>query len=182
VPGFNIVKNTQGPTAKLEMARQHRWRFATIEPLNDILIYAHKSGRPKVEFDRATLHYQQDCIYFPGKQKWMPINITFYHIIDNVDSSIKIYEWWTQSVINITNSVISLKKQTCTLEMLDGSGSAVYLYTMYGCWPSRITPDDLDYSDTNISEVIFTLEMDKATEETLGYKSPTPLTSQQSKY
>jgi hypothetical protein len=38
---------------------------------------------------------------------------------------------------------------------------------MYGCWPEKITPEDLDYADTGFAEISFTLSMDKA-EETSG--------------
>lgn len=167
MPGFNIGNNNQAqqPGATVETARQHRWKFATLDPLKDILIYAHKSGRPKVEFDRAQLHHIQDVIWFPGKQKWLPIDVSFYHTIGNTDGAFKIYQWWSTKVINIATSTIALEKQTCTLDMLDGKGASIYRYTMYGCWPSKVTPDDLDYTASKISEITFTLEMDKSKEE-----------------
>jgi hypothetical protein len=176
VPGFNIGQNNQAqqPGATVEVARQHRWKFATLEPLKDILLYAHKSGRPKVEFDKATLHYQQDCVYFPGKQKWTPIEISFYHVITNTDAAFQIYQWWSTGVININRSQINLRKRTCTLEMLNGAGAAIYRYTMHGCWPSKVTPDELDYTSSKISEITFTLEMDKSTEERIEVEDQVP--------
>ena len=170
LPGFNIGQNNQSqqPGATIELARQHRWRFATLDPLQDILIYAHKAGRPRVEFDRATLHYQQDCVYFPGKQKWSPIEISFYHVVGNIDVAAKIYSWWSTNVIKIASSVINFKKQTCVLELIDGNDSAIYRYTMHGCWPSKVTPDELDYASSKIGEITFTLEMDKSTEEAIN--------------
>ena len=165
LPGFNITAGNTGPKATVELARQHRWKFLTMEPLSSILIYAHKSGRPRVEFDRATLHYQQDQIYFPGKQKWSPIDISFYHVTGNNDVAKKIYDWWSTGVVNISTSTLNLTKRMCELELLDGNGDGVYKYIMYGCWPSKVTPDELDYASTKICEVTFTLEMDKATED-----------------
>jgi len=169
VPGFNIGRDNQAgqPGATVETARQHRWKFATLKPLSDILIYAHKAGRPKVEIDRGILHHIQDQICFPGKQKWLPIDISFYHVITNTDAAFKIYQWWSSKVLDIARSSINLEKVTCTLEMLDGKGTSTYRYTMYGCWPSKVTPEELDYASTKISEVTFTLEMDKAKEENL---------------
>jgi hypothetical protein len=157
------------------MARQHRWRFQTLDPLKDILLYAHKSGRPRVEIDRAQLHHGQDVIYFPGKQKWLPIDITFYHVVENVDAASKIYEWWSTNVISITQSRVNINKVNCVLQLLDANGSNIYEYTMHGCWPSKVTPDELDYASTKISEITFTLEMDKATEKaanTLSSQTP----------
>ena len=169
MPGFNIGENNQAqqPGATVETARQHRWKFATLDAVKDILLYAHKAGRPKIEFDRAQLHHGQDVIWFPGKQKWLPIDISFYHVITNTDTAFQIYQWWSTKVIDISSSAINLTKQTCTLEMLNGVGAAIYRYTMYGCWPSKVTPDELDYTSSKISEVTITLEMDKAKEEQL---------------
>lgn len=176
MPGFSIlggpIFESWQPSANIETARQYRWLFTSIKPMQDICIYAHKTGRPKVEIDRATLHQQQDCIYFPGKQKWLPIEISFYHAITpknqhhgGVDVAYRIYKWWSTKVLDIKRSRVHLEKQTCRLELLDGAGSWAYRYTMYGCWISKVTPDELDYTSTKISEITFTLEMDKATEE-----------------
>jgi hypothetical protein len=54
---------------------------------------------------------------------------------------------------------------------LDGEDNAIYRYTMYGCWPSKVTPDELDYASSKISEITFTLEMDKAKEELISKDS-----------
>jgi hypothetical protein len=51
--------------------------------------------------------------------------------------------------------------------MLNGLGGIIWQYKMYGCWPEKITPEDLDYADTGFAEISFTLSMDKA-EETSG--------------
>jgi hypothetical protein len=151
------------------MARQHRWKFETLDPLKDILIYAHKSGRPKVEFERGQMHHIQDVICFPGKQKWLPIDISFYHAIGSADVAFKIYQWWSTGILNIkASTLVGDPKATCTLELVDGNNTSTYKYTMYGCWPSKVTPDELDYTSSKLGEITFTLEMDKATEENLG--------------
>ena len=180
MPGFNVpLQQKSGelafaqpgqPRATIDLARQYRWKFATLPPLADILVYAHKSGRPKVEFDRAQLHHIQDVIWFPGKQKWLPIDISFYHIMGNIDAASKIYQWWSTTVLNISTATLNIQKQNCTLELMGeapkgGENKADYRYTMYGCWPSKVTPDELDYTSTKIGEITFTLEMDKAVEQ-----------------
>ena len=170
IPGFNIgnVFMSGRPAADIELARQHRWKFATLDPLKAILIYAHKSGRPKVEIDRAQLHHIQDVIWFPGKQKWLPIDVSFYHTVGSTDAAFEIYKWWSTKVLDIERARINLTKQDCTLELLDAAGKSTYRYTMYGCWPSKVTPDELDYASSKIDEITFTLEMDKAREENLS--------------
>jgi hypothetical protein len=111
------------------------------------------------------IHHGQDQINFPGKNKWPSIDISFYQVLGGKnDVAGAIYEWWTRSVVDISKSKINLIKRTCELQQLDGSGVGVYIYTIYGCYISKVKPDDLDYSSSAISEITFTLEMDKAIE------------------
>lgn len=165
LPGFNINGQGSGPSSTIDTARQHRWKFTAFDPIKDILLFAHKCGRPGPEFDKIIMHHGQDHINFPGKNRWPPIEISFYQVVGGAnDVAGAIYDWWTKSVVNLSKSKINLIKRTCELQQLDGKGVGVYVYTMYGCYVSKISPDDLDYSSSAISEITFTLEMDKATE------------------
>lgn len=156
------------PSATDEYARKHRFRFIAFEPLEDILIYAHRAGRPRPEIDKVTIHHSQEEIYTPAKHRWLPIEITFYENvhkdIDRVSQAI--YDWWSNDVIDIVSSRIARGTifKDCELAMTDGVNEPVWIYRMYGCWPSKVTPDDLDYSDTGLAEISFTLEMQKAEE------------------
>ena len=165
MPGFNIGGGggSQDPSATIETARKHRWKLTVFDTLNSILIYAHKCQRPHIEIAKVTIHHGQNELKFPGKDVWGPIEITFYQATDpNVAKTI--YDWRENSVVSVQNSKINLTKKSCTLEMTDGNDKTIWKYQMYGCWPTKITPDELDYSSSAISEITFTLEMDKAKE------------------
>lgn len=180
MPGFNIQHTAAGcpggdsddstPAATIETSRRHRFKFEAFDPLSDILIYAHKAGRPRVEIDKMVHHLGQDEIYYPGKQRWLPIDITFYSAHSDSGNDIvakAIYEWWSEKVLNIAESHITTEepKKDCTLSLLDGGEfGTIWQYSMYGCWPEKVTPDDLDYADTGLAEISFTLSMDKAEE------------------
>lgn len=156
------------PRGTVETARKYRFEFSVFEPLEDILIYAHRAQRPRPEIDSITIHHSQEEIYTPGKNRWMPIDISFYEAVQNEDDQVAslIYDWWSTNVLDINNSVITSNeyKKDCELTMLDGENNVIWKYAMYGCWPPKITPDDVDYSDTTIAEISFTLKMDKAQE------------------
>lgn len=165
MPGFIINGQGLGPDSTVETARRHRWKFTAFDPIKDILLFAHKCGRPGPEFDKIVMHHGQDQIQFPGKNKWPSIDISFYQTVGGKnDVAGAIYEWWTKSVVDLSKSKINLTKRTCELQQLDGKGAGIYIYTMYGCYVSKVKPDDLDYSSSAISEITFTLEMDKAIE------------------
>jgi hypothetical protein len=165
MPGFIVNGQGSGPSSTLETARQHRWKFTAFDPIKDIILFAHKSGRPGPEFDKIVMHHGQDQIQFPGKNKWASIEISFYQVVGGKnDVAGAVYEWWTKSVVNLLKSRINLIKRTCELQQLDSKGAGIYVYTMYGCYVSKVKPDDLDYSSSAINEITFTLEMDKAIE------------------
>jgi hypothetical protein len=53
--------------------------------------------------------------------------------------------------------------------MLDGLGRKVWEYNLYDCWPIKVSPNDLDYSNTALSEISVTMRYNKAEE----VKAPT---------
>ncbi len=178
MPGFNITGSESGPPSNLETARKHRYRFIAFgDDLNDILLFAEKATRPQPEIDAIVAHHGQDEISFPGKNRWSTVDITFYEVLqggggpfDELSSSYdlvakRIYDWWAVSVISLASSKLGPKpKRDCELALLDGRGEPVYTYQMYGCWPTKITPSELDYTATGLAEITVTLKMDKVRE------------------
>lgn len=173
MPGFAIgdTKAKEVPNSTQETARRHRWRFVSFDPIGDIRLNAHKAARPKPQADRLVWHYKFCEFYYPGKVRWQPITVSFYQTI--TDSGTEqaarlLYAWFTKSRKDRGGANIvgpKKSKQACQLAQLAGTGSPIYQYDMYGCWPSEISPDELDYTSTEISEVSFTLQMDWAEEK-----------------
>lgn len=197
MPGFRIPFNFgchQGPVpvdlfpegaeSTAETARNHRYSFEVLEPLQQgtLLLYAFKATRPSPEIDEITIHSGQDEIYRPGKNRWKPIEISFYEklsgqanlIFQNLinTAASQIYEWWGGTnngfpggVVHLDTSSIGVGYQKpCQLALLDGLGRSVWSYYMSDCWPVKVTPSNLDYSDSDIATVTVTLRYNKAVE------------------
>jgi len=173
MPGFLIdgVGNpARNPPNTVETGRRHRYLLTLLNPLEDVLIYAHKVTRPTFEAEVITVHSGQDLIYRPGKHKWNPIEMTIYDVVssggmDNTASAI--YDWWRNSMIDTSNSKQFKPadyRKNCSLEMLGGDGSSLWLYQLYGCWPSKVSPSDLQYAETAIADITITLQVDRVVE------------------
>ena len=181
IPGFNVPSGggtvVGSPTSLQETARRHRWKLE-IEPndytgsdFGDIEIFAHKATRPTPEIDVITIHHSQDEVYLPGKNRWAPIEITFYEIAKKTGNATAaaLYQWWSKEVINLVRSRIAWGrlKRECTLTQLNGIGRGIYEYKLYGCWPEKVTPEDLNFDESTICEIVLRLRYDKAVEKSL---------------
>ena len=191
IPGFNIPdaikgcldehafqgkSSYDGPDPNMEYARKHRWLLEFLEPFGSIkdgiLLYAYKCNRPTPNIDEIVIHHGQDEIYRPGKNRWNPIEFSFYEkspgdksIVD--ETAERMYKWWGESVIILTQSIhgnINNYLKNGIVQMLDGVGKSIWEYHLYECWPTKITPSDLDYSDSNIADITITLRFNKAKE------------------
>jgi hypothetical protein len=184
---FNAFRGgpTPGPAYTIETARKHRYRLEVLEPFgsyagsgNGILLFLEKCTRPTPEIDEITIHNGQDEIYRPGKQRWGPVEFTFYETLRGGDAhgigeqvdevAERMYAWWGQSTIALTESRQGSPTdyyKRAQLQMLDGIGSPVWTYYLHDCWPQKITPIELAYSDTEIATITVTLRFNKAEEK-----------------
>ena len=165
-----------GPSYLTETARKHRYKLEILDPLTNILLFCEKCTRPTPEIDEIVIHNGQDEIYRPGKQRWSPIEFTFYEklrgtyspSVQTNETAELIYEWWGETMIDLTRSVhkqvVSYYKDA-QLQMLDGVGQPVWTYFLRDCWPQKITPIDLAYSDSDVATITVTLRYNKAQEQ-----------------
>lgn len=175
---FKGVSAYDGPDPNMEYARNNRWLIEFLEPFGNIkdgiLVYAHKCARPTPELDEIRIHSGQDEIYRPGKNRWNPIDFTFYEKSPTSaegttadEAAKRIYEWWSNSTLILRQSKhgsIANYLKTAHLQMLDGIGKSIWQYSLYQCWPVKVSPSDLDYADGNIAEITVTLRFSKAKE------------------
>jgi len=192
MPGFNItIPNVchdgdahnwdgesafQGPIHTVETARKHRYRLEILEPFagesgdnNGILLFCEKCTRPTPEIDEIIIHNGQDEIYRPGKQRWNPIEFTFYEKLrGNTDETAElIYKWWGKIMLALTDSTqrpVSEYYKRGHLQMLNGVGNPIWTYFLYDCWITKVSPSDLAYSDSDIATISVTLRFNKAEE------------------
>lgn len=183
IPGFNIPFSDAcgstipgGPHNTVETARKHRYLVQVLEPFGNgefgILLYAYKCTRPNIEIDQVMIHNAQDEISRPGKQHWKPVEFTFYEKLQGGSSLFSqaaqlIYFWWGSTMINLETSLHNEPSQylkNTQLDMLDGSGDSIWSYFLLDSWPSKVSPSDLSYTDSNIAEISVTLSYAKAKE------------------
>lgn len=191
MPGFNInIKESCndgpqipgsreyfGPSINTETARVHRFALSIFEPFgnlsNGILIHVSKCTRPTVEIDEIVIHNGQDEIYRPGKNRWQPIEFTFYETLQDSDvpflsmTAQLMFKLWAEKAIKLQRSAGGSPTNFCSdmqLDMLNGVGETVWSYHLYRAWPIKVSPKDLSYSSSDISEISVTLRFDKAME------------------
>lgn len=157
------------------------------------MLFCEKCTRPTPEIDEITIHRGQDEIYRPGKNRWSPIEFTFYeklsgghsvsgyYGVGNQTNEVAelIYKWWgsEESAYSNRHTMINLSTSTqhalgpksyyknAQLQMLDGVGKPVWTYFLYDCWPQKISPIDLSYSDSDIATITVTMRFNKAVEK-----------------
>jgi len=197
MPGFNIPQISVGchddnaftePPAfagadfAIESARKHRYKLELMQTngtqlfgddASGILLYCYKASRPSPELDEIVIHNGQDEIYRPGKNRWKPINLTFYETLggdlgnfyDNCTELM--YNWWSSIMLDLQTSSHAVPENYLArgqLSMLDGVGNSVWNYHLLDCWPVKVEPSELSYASTDIADTSVTLRFQKAVE------------------
>lgn len=191
MPGFNIPAEScldenafkedaayTGANHVIETSRSHRYLLEIFEPMEgkgNTLLYLEKCTRPSPEFDEIVIHNGQDEIYRPGKNKWGPLEFIFYEVLrGNEPGSFKnsvaenLYEWWAKTMIILSDSKQGKPQdfyKNAYLQLLDGVGNPVWSYKIYDCWPQKISPSQLSYSESEIATISISLRFNKAEEE-----------------
>lgn len=202
MPGFNISTGAgcdnadsrlngqaiyNGSSNNIETARSHRFKLEILDPFGrsseggSIILNLEKCTRPTPEIDEIVLHSGQDEIYRPGKNRWNPVEFTFYERLRGAPSensngaesptnsvAQNIYKWWGSTMINLqasSHKPVANYYKRAELSMKDGYGNDVWTYYLYDCWPVKVTPNTLDYSNTDIARITVTLRYNKAQEK-----------------
>lgn len=173
------------PNAFDETFRKYRYSvqiYDLISKGSAPTIYLEACTRPRVEFDKITIHNGQDEIYRPGKSRWQPITLTFYEAFWSRQGTTyqvaeAIYLWHSRLLtrFNDTNAgarYSSIRRaetyeKNAVLTMEDGYGKPIRDYYLFGCWPSSVSPDELNYSASDLTRIEVELTYNRAEEK--GY-------------
>lgn len=172
------------PSAYGETFRKYRYSVQIFDLFNGVspTIYLETCTRPKVEFDKITIHNGQDEIYRPGKSRWQPITMTFYEAVygkqkGSFQVAEAIYQWYSRLVARFNNETrgnyssirrASDYEKNMQIAIEDGYGRALRRYNLYGCWPTSVSPDELSYSTSDLSRIEVEVCYNRATEEILA--------------
>ena len=178
MPGFNVVGigspnggaySTEGPRNNMEIRRKHRWVFQTIGRGNGQwspkeLLVLQSASRPQFKFEEPEMHHNQEVVRFAGKQDWEPVSLTWYDAEQDPDISRAVYIW-IETVVNMGTLNVNSPayyKRGATLMLLNGTGGASETWNMYGCWPTAVNWQELDYSATELLTIEATIRYDRA--------------------
>lgn len=169
MPGFKINGQGDGPSSTVEAARLHRWAvtFTGTSISEDTMFYAKTINRPVLEIDEIKIHHQQTEIYLPGKHRWGAITVEFYEVLTgagNNQTSTEIFNYWSESVIDIVNNnVVDLKTiqdTRMTITTQDGLGESIADTVLESVWPTKVEPTELNYAVTELSTTKVTFRFD----------------------
>lgn len=187
MPGFNICGTGDGPDARAESRRKHRFVWQTLSMGTGgstdqftaaELLYLLKAQRPHQKFNEMTMHHDQEQAYFAGKTEWDPIKLVWYDM-EQPDISERIWTWINR-VSDISQgcaNIPSYYKGEAILHMVSGcatgSGAGSGQETVGGAkstqkwrlcnvWPSDSNWGDLDYSDNDVATIEVVMRFDRA--------------------
>ena len=152
------------------------------------LLYAYKCSRPSIDYQVIEIHNGAEQITRPGKIIYNNVEFTFYEIMETsitdaqtgsgnsappVTKSVSnfLYKWHSEIMYDRIGAMLRRPDQflaTVDLDMLDGVGKSVYKYRMYDCWPSKVSPSDLSYVDSEICDITVTLQLNRYIESSVG--------------
>jgi hypothetical protein len=186
MPGFNIPRPGRQATKSYgsntqEAGRMHRFAVSitadgagiSAGPTlgSDITFNVKTVTRPGVEYDEIIVHSGQNQIPLPGKDKFKPIEISFYEALSNDGSGFKdmLTDGLHRSLPSLnyaasyywTGFLRANYKFNMKIFMLDGKGNKYLTYSLFGCHVSSLDPGDLSYADNEISTTTVTIKYDK---------------------
>lgn len=186
MPGFNIPRPGRQPAKTYgsntqEAGRMHRF-FVSISgsgagisdgtPLGSDVTFNVKSvTRPGVEYDEIIVHSGQSQIPLPGKDKFKPIEITFYEALSKDGGAYKdmLTDGLHRSLPSLnygagyywTGYIRASYKFNMKIFMLEGKGNKYLTYSLFGCHVASLDPGDLSYADNEISTTTVTVKYEK---------------------
>lgn len=174
MPGFNVAPfgggySAAGPSNVVEIRRKHRWVFETLgrgtgQFSQAELLLLQSASRPKIKFDEAEMHHNQEVAYFAGKHNWEPVTMTWYDSEQQPDCSRGLYHW-IETVCNLQSMAVAhprFYKKDASLLVLDGTGQTTEQWSMIGTWPQACNWQELDYTSNELLTMECTMRFDRA--------------------
>lgn len=177
MPGFNIQGQwADGPNAQTEVRRKHRWTLEVPAELdqgqNRAVLWLAKAARPKIKFEEAIAHHDQERAYWAGRTEWDPLSVSFYDAEQSPDVSKFVWNW-VNTVVDIEGVVAKNPgavdggaeggyKKKGELNMWGADGEVTETWELLNCWPQQTNWGDLDYSSSEIAMIEMTIRFDRA--------------------
>lgn len=166
--------------SQLIFKRKFRWTFRCEDLCTDNgstgVVEEHFvkiASRPSLTVEESEINFLNAKTWIPGKASWETMSITYYDVATNDNRSL----WnWLASVYEFTDPV-NLKQASQrrdyagrgVLQMYDGCGNVLEVWTLNDMWPTAINFGELDYSNNEESTIELTLRY-----SSVDYKSVCP--------
>lgn len=160
--GFDFGLESQN----LTMMRKFRWLFKIpdVSAMGINTLPPEKGARPSLSFKEIEVQHLNETVYFAGKPDWKPVTLTLYDLKKNKNP---VFEWLKTQYNPETGDWYApapntWKKAFCRLEMYDGCGNVMEIWTFENVWPNNIEWGELDMANNEYVTVELTLRYDRA--------------------
>lgn len=124
------------------------------------------AAKPSLTIEDTEVNFLNARTWVPGKGSWESITVSYLDVA-TVDAA-PLYSWLA-SVYNFTDPV-NLQQgskrsdyaATAVLKTWDGCGQLIDIWTMKDVWPTSVNFGDVDYGNSDISEIELTLRYSQA--------------------
>lgn len=149
-----------------EFKKSFQWLFLIPEITTDVIraLPPTKSSRPKLGFKENSYNHLTETISIPVKAEWKEIDLTLYDIAYNENL---IYNWYKQ-IYDVeedskwTPYLDAKIKKTCHLEMYNGCGCVLEVWTFENAYPTSIDFGDVSMEGQEIMTINLSLKYDRA--------------------
>lgn len=166
----------------LEPMRKNLWRvtFANLGGGTDsqpLSMQAVTFTRPKLNFEKITLHRYNSLSHVAGKHNFDPVTLVVESDVKGTAASVIQAQLQKQQwLIGAEGQWLaragegSLYKFVTYLEMLDGNKTVIERWTLEGCWLENVDfGGELDYSTADQVKITMTISIDHARQSIGGY-------------
>jgi hypothetical protein len=145
---------------------RYRWLFKIpdISASGTNSLPPEKAARPSLNFKEMEVQHLNETLYYPSKPDWKPINLTLYDIKGPDEHPVF---KWLQEAYNPCDgkwkpSGSGQFKKTADLELYDGCGNLMELWTYENIWPQNVEFGELDMSNSEYVTADVSLRYDRA--------------------
>jgi hypothetical protein len=165
--------------ARMEPKRNFRFQLILGDGKNTFATWiVKKVSRPSYKVDEATHKYLMHSFHFPGQVEWEPVECT---LVDPISHNAALqtrkiiensgYNWLSpkpKPPIDGNNKATISKKNAINalgsvkIQQIDADGKLVEVWTLWNAWLKDVTFSELDYENTDLSDITLSFRYDYA--------------------
>jgi len=123
------------------------------------------ASRPTLGLGNTAVNRMNEQFKFATNPTWEDISLTFYDFDKGKDSAAQILWKWARSVYDPVTGAMGFAgqyKTNATLVVLSPDGTITETWDLFGCYPSNVNFNEVNYSNYDALQVTVTLVYDYA--------------------